>query len=73
LSEDEHKYLEFTDKFEETFIRQGPYQNRDIFESLDVAWRLLRIFPKELLKKIPAKIKDKYWDWKEDVKAEAGR
>merc|ERR1712070_1279134 len=69
LSEDEHKYLEFTEKFEEQFVAQGPYQNRDIFESLNVAWRLLRIFPKELLKKIPAKIKDEYWDWKDDVKA----
>merc|ERR1712178_44354 len=69
LSDDEHKYLEFTDKFEAEFIAQGPYQNRDIFESLDVAWRLLRIFPKELLKKIPAKIKDAYWDWKDEIKA----
>jgi V-type H+-transporting ATPase subunit B len=69
LSEDEHKYLEFTDKFEEQFIAQGPYQNRDIFESLNVAWRLLRIFPKDLLKKIPAKVKDEYWDWKDEIKA----
>merc|ERR1719238_130359 len=60
LSEDEHKYLEFTDKFEAEFIAQGPYQNRDIFDSLTVAWKLLRIFPKELLKKIPAKIKDEF-------------
>jgi V-type H+-transporting ATPase subunit B len=69
LSEDEHKYLEFTDKFEEQFIAQGPYQNRDIFESLTVAWRLLRIFPKELLKKIPAAVRDEYWDWKDEIKA----
>merc|ERR1719498_945783 len=69
LSEDEHKYLEFTEKFEEQFIAQGPYQNRDIFESLDVAWRLLRIFPKELLKRIPAAVKDEYWDWKDEIKA----
>jgi len=69
LSDDEHKYLEFTDKFEEQFVAQGPYQNRDIFESLNVAWRLLRIFPKELLKKIPVKIKDEYWDWKDEIKA----
>merc|ERR1712161_87582 len=58
LSEDEHKYLEFTDKFETKFLAQGPYENRDIFTSLDVAWTLLRIFPQELLKKIPQKIKD---------------
>ena len=34
-------------------IIQGPYANRTIFESLDMAWNLLRGFPKELLKKIP--------------------
>merc|ERR1712023_121429 len=62
LSEDEHKYLEFTEAFEEKFLAQGPYENRDIFTSLDIAWELLRIFQPELLKKIPAKIKDKYYD-----------
>merc|ERR1719155_16776 len=38
LSEDEHKYLEFTEKFEEKFLTQGPYENRDVFDSLNVAW-----------------------------------
>ena len=57
LSEDEHKYLECTDKFETKF-----HENRDIFTSLDVAWTLLRIFPQELLKKIPQKIKDQFYD-----------
>merc|ERR1719277_1691699 len=47
LSEDEHKYLEFLDKFESKFLTQGPYENRDIFTSLDIAWTLLRIFPQE--------------------------
>merc|ERR1711975_103221 len=61
LSEDEHKYLEFTEKFEERFLAQGQYENRDIFTSLDIAWELLRIFQPELLKKIPAKIKDEYY------------
>jgi len=69
LSDDEHKYLEFTDKFEEQFIAQGPYENRDIFDSLNIAWRLLRIFPKDLLKKIPAAVKEEYWDWKDEIKA----
>merc|ERR1711959_761387 len=62
LSEDEHKYLEFTDKFEEKFLAQGPYENRDIFTSLNIAWELLRILEPGLLKKIPGKIKDKYYD-----------
>jgi len=62
LSEDEHKYLEFTEKFEERFVQQGFYEMRDIFASLDIAWELLRIFQPELLKKVPQKIKDLYYD-----------
>merc|ERR1711935_750176 len=67
LSEDEHKYLEFTDKFESKFLAQGAYENRDIFTSLDVAWTLLRIFPQELLKKIPQKIKDQYYGREKEI------
>merc|ERR1712151_337084 len=71
LSEDEHKYLEFTDKFESKFLSQGPYENRDIFASLDVAWTLLRIFPQELLKKIPQKLKDEYYDRESEIQKAA--
>merc|ERR1712046_412592 len=67
LSEDEHKYLEFTDKFETRFVQQGPYENRDVFNSLDVAWTLLRIFPQELLKKIPQKVKDQFYDRESEI------
>jgi V-type H+-transporting ATPase subunit B len=35
---------------------QGSYENRTVFESLDIGWQLLRIFPKEMLKRIPASI-----------------
>jgi vacuolar-type H+-ATPase subunit B/Vma2 len=34
---------------ERTFISQSPYESRTIQESLDIAWNLLRIYPKELL------------------------
>merc|ERR1712050_485660 len=71
LSDDEHKYLEFTDKFETKFLAQGPYEMRDIFISLDIAWELLRIFPRELLKKIPDKVKDIYYDREGVIKKEA--
>jgi V-type H+-transporting ATPase subunit B len=60
LSEEDHLYLEFLDKFESKFLTQGAYENRDIFQSLDIAWELLRLFPENLLKKIPKKIKDEY-------------
>merc|ERR1711881_35527 len=71
LSEDEHKYLEFTDKFEARFLAQGAYENRDVVTSLDIAWTLLRIFPQELLKKIPQKIKDQYYDREAEVQRAA--
>ena len=40
LSLDDHLYLSFLDRFETKFVAQGPYQNRTIFESLDLAWSL---------------------------------
>jgi V-type H+-transporting ATPase subunit B len=49
------------ERFEGKFISQGPYEARSIFESLDLAWSILRAFPKELLKKIPKKTLDKYY------------
>lgn len=32
-----------------------------MFESLDIGWNLLRIFPKEMLKRIPAKTLAEYY------------
>eukprot|EP00127_Corallochytrium_limacisporum_P005982 Clim_evm59s215 gene=Clim_evmTU59s215 len=62
LSEEDHLYLEFMEKFEKTFVQQGYYENRTVFDSIDLAWTLLRIFPRELLKKIPKKTLDVYYN-----------
>lgn len=49
--------LEFLDRFENEFVNQGINDNRTIFESLDLAWSLLRVFPREVrLKPLSAKI-----------------
>merc|ERR1712178_30975 len=56
LSKEDVLHLEFMQKFEEEFVTQGPYDNRTIFDSLDIAWELLRTFPKEMLKRINPKI-----------------
>ncbi|CAG8982563.1 hypothetical protein HYALB_00007279 [Hymenoscyphus albidus] len=56
LSSEDKLSLEFLEKFERTFIAQSPYESRTIYESLDQAWSLLRIFPKELLNRIPSKV-----------------
>lgn len=61
LSSDDLLYLEFLVKFEKNFITQGHYENRTVFESLDIGWQLLRIFPREMLKRIPESTLDKYY------------
>ncbi|CAI0468907.1 unnamed protein product [Linum tenue] len=61
LSSEDLLYLEFLDKFERKFVAQGAYDTRNIFQSLDLAWTLLRIFPRELLHRIPAKTLDAFY------------
>lgn len=39
-----------------SYLFAGNYENRTVFESLDIGWQLLRIFPKEMLKRIPANV-----------------
>jgi Archaeal/vacuolar-type H+-ATPase subunit B len=61
LSAEDKLSLEFLDKFERTFISQGPYESRTIYESLDLAWSLLRIYRKDMLNRIPKKIIDEFY------------
>jgi len=52
LTAEDRLYLEFTEKFEKNFLSQDRYEKRDVFQSLDQAWELLRTFPEDMLKKI---------------------
>jgi len=61
LSDDDFLYLEFVDKFENKFLSQGYYESRDIYQSLDIAWSLLRTFPRNLLSRIDDKILDEFY------------
>merc|ERR1712093_603886 len=61
LSQDDLLYLEFLGRFEQEFIKQGPYENRTIFDSLEVGWETLRIFPPDMLKRISPKIIEKFY------------
>ncbi len=49
LSEEDRRYLEFADRFEEEFVGQGT-ENRTIDQTLDLAWRLLLAFPRAELR-----------------------
>lgn len=62
LSEDDQKYLEFGDAFEEKFVNQDYYENRDIDETLDLAWELLKLLPETELNRIDPKLREKYMD-----------
>ncbi|WRT70099.1 uncharacterized protein IL334_007093 [Kwoniella shivajii] len=64
LSADDKLALEFLDRFEKEFVGQGAYEARTIFESLDIAWDLLRIFPKESLNRISPKILAEFYSRK---------
>ncbi len=70
LSVEDKLSLEFLEKFEKTFIAQGAYENRTIFESLDQAWSLLRIYPKQFLNRISPKILDEFYERARDVDRE---
>ncbi|KAH0832066.1 hypothetical protein J3R83DRAFT_12974 [Lanmaoa asiatica] len=69
LSAEDKLALEFLDKFERQFVGQGPYESRTIFDSLDLAWTLLRIFPKEQLNRINPKIIAEFYGRKATKKA----
>ncbi|GAA5840225.1 hypothetical protein JCM11251_005951 [Rhodosporidiobolus azoricus] len=59
--------FEFLGRTEIEFVKQGLNENRTIFESLDLAWSLLRVFPREQLNRIPKKILDEFYSRKASV------
>lgn len=61
LNQEDKLSLEFLDKFEKSFITQGHYENRTVQESLDIGWSLLRIFPREMLNRIPQDILTEFY------------
>lgn len=61
LSDNDHKYLKFLEVFEEQFLRQDFNVRRSIYESLDLAWKCLRVLPINLLSRISDNILEKYY------------
>ncbi|MCR8969735.1 V-type ATP synthase subunit B [Facklamia sp. 7083-14-GEN3] len=60
LSDVDKQYVKFTDEFEKRYVNQGFDKNRDIFESLEIAWDLLKILPKSELKRIKDPVIEQY-------------
>jgi len=67
LSREDLLHLEFMEKFEHQFITQGTYDKRTIFDSLSIAWELLRTFPKEMLKRVNPKLIAEYYQRKAEA------
>ncbi|MFH2105962.1 MAG: V-type ATP synthase subunit B [Candidatus Micrarchaeota archaeon] len=60
LSEVDRKYLKFADEFEQKFVNQGPYEDRDIDKTLSIAWDLFSMLPETELKRIKKEYIAKY-------------
>jgi V/A-type H+/Na+-transporting ATPase subunit B len=59
LTVDDRRILDFARQFEERFVGQGMV-DRDIIDTLDLAWELLSSMPVGLLKRIPEEYIDRY-------------
>jgi len=60
LSEKDEKILEFTRQFEQEIIDQGTRTDRNIEESLSIAWDLLSIVPEGELTRVDPETREKY-------------
>jgi len=61
LSEIDKTYMDFGRNFEERFLKQEYDENRDMEETLDLAWGILSILPKNELDRVAPKILEKYY------------
>ncbi|KYO65487.1 V-type ATP synthase subunit B [Thermovenabulum gondwanense] len=60
LSDVDKGYMEFGRQFEEKFINQDFDEERDIFQTLDLMWKLLKILPEKELTRINPSLIKKY-------------
>ncbi len=52
LSHRDRRYLKFADEFENRFVKQGDQEERNIIETLDLAWDLLSLLPPDALSRV---------------------
>jgi V/A-type H+-transporting ATPase subunit B len=62
LSIGDKSYLKFGEKFEQTFLTQGEYENRDISRTLDLGWKVLADLPREELLRVREEYIEKYME-----------
>jgi len=52
-------------------VRQGEYENRSIEETLEIGWDLLRMLPREELKRIRDEYLERFYGKRQERGAEA--
>jgi V/A-type H+-transporting ATPase subunit B len=60
LTEEDKAFASFADKFEDTYVRQGEYENRTVKETLELGWDLLTMIPVKELKRVRDAYIEKY-------------
>jgi len=60
LTEEDKAFAKFADEFENTYVRQGEYENRTIEETLEKGWDLLTLIPVTELKRVRDEYIEKY-------------
>jgi V/A-type H+-transporting ATPase subunit B len=60
LSEKDKRYMKFGDAFEKRFVTQSFNENRDMADTLDLAWDLLKLLSKEELDRLNPQMIEKY-------------
>jgi V/A-type H+-transporting ATPase subunit B len=60
LSEGDKCYLQFGERFEQSFLGQGETENRDISRTLDLGWKVLAELPREELLRVKQEYIEKY-------------
>lgn len=60
LSATDKANAKFADEFEKRFIAQGHHEDRDITKTLELGWDLLKILPKNELKRIKDEYVERY-------------
>ncbi|MCX7022849.1 MAG: V-type ATP synthase subunit B [bacterium] len=60
LSDIDKIFFKFADEFEHRYIAQGDHENRGVFDTLDLGWRLLAALPRAELKRIRPEYLDEF-------------
>ncbi len=62
LTELDKLYLKFANQFENKFVRQSESEDRAIDKTLEISWELLRLIPKQELKRIRQEYLERYYN-----------